>query len=199
MKTLTLKLKATPTGVKTARVDVIVTGFEEMGAFNASIGYDPTMLKLTSRPTQLTCKVGTIGNDNTQPGLLKMGWFTYPELTLQDGDVLLSFDVEALQNGTSRVQFLPDEGFWKIDFSTSPETIYEGTDVTFGVVETPAAKPLFPAKAKVSEKKAIMGYTSKKRKDVSQRCSNCKSISGKKCKIGGFATAAGAICKHYQR
>lgn len=185
MKQLTVKIDVTEDVAR-----LIVTGFEDIIAFNITLTYDPAAVELTP-PEMLTNGGGTIANGHEVPGILKFGWFTFPAVDLPDGTELMAIKIKRLSDADSVIGWQEDAGFFLSDYETHPPTTYIPGQVT-----TAKELPIFPKKAKVAEKKKLLGYKGTQAKKAVKKCTTCKRCTVKRCKAG-FVVAANGICNYH--
>ena len=106
------------------KMPIYVKNFTAVGSFNITVNYDKDMLELVAAPTQLECKNGTLGTNNTVIGEIKFGWFTYPALTLPDEAVLLNLNFKRKQSGITDVTFVTDFGLSNENYEPIKNTEY---------------------------------------------------------------------------
>lgn len=176
------------------RASLRVEDFPHIGSFNISISYDPTKLEPVTIPNAITCNQGTIGHATIR-GLIKFGWFTYPAVKIENGEELLAIEFKRIAKGETKIDFITDDGFSDSSFAPIPNIEYIGAVVVEAV--KPVLLPVFPAKAKVAEKKKLMGYNNKQPKNPPKSCKSCIVVKKNKCSHGGFVVAMNAICKHH--
>jgi hypothetical protein len=116
-----------------------------------------------------------------------MGMYRFPA-DLQEPVLTIVFERKSDIVVASDIVFVEDGGIFDDFFNPIADVAYEGTAVTF------ATTPVFPEKSKVSERKAIMGYTSK---PVLPTCGNCANNPGR-CQVGDFKPAKKGSCKYHK-
>lgn len=128
--------------VDTYKAAIYVKNFTDISSFNLSIGYDPTIMKVSNIPTSLKSGFGFLGSDKTE-GLIKLGWFTYPAITLSDDAILIEFEFTKLKDGTSFLKFIEDHGFSDTNYEPYKNSEYINGSLTFkseNVVVNPITK-----------------------------------------------------------
>ncbi|MCB0806087.1 MAG: hypothetical protein KDC05_09845 [Bacteroidales bacterium] len=88
---------------------IIAENFSDIGSCNLKLLYDPAILSAVSvtKSSQLT---GSIASNINTPGVITLGWFTYPGLTLPDQTIIFTFTFNRISPGASYLIW-EDDGF----------------------------------------------------------------------------------------
>jgi hypothetical protein len=190
MKRVFLKQRKETPSVNLVTVDVFFDAGEEVSSFNLSLGYDAEQITPIEIPTVINQQQGCLIPDNQIPGLLKFGWhgmYRFPA-DIKESVLTIVFERKVPGVTASDIVFVEDGGIFDDLFNPIADVAYEGTAVIF------ASIPVFPEKSKVSERKAMMGYTSK---PVMPCCGNCGHNPGR-CQVGDFKSAKKGKCNYHQ-
>ena len=81
-------------------VPITATGFNNIGSCNLQLLYDPTLVNCTSvvKGSQLG---GGLATNLNVPGVITLGWYTWPGLTLPDNTEIFSLNFSKIAQGTS--------------------------------------------------------------------------------------------------
>lgn len=93
----------------TAVVPIKAINFTNIGSCNLKLLYDPTVVTCTAvaKGPQL---FGSLSSNLTVPGVLTLGWFTYPGVTVPDSTVIFNMTFSKYATGTSAILWA-DDGF----------------------------------------------------------------------------------------
>ncbi len=102
-----LTLGKVSTASSAVTLPVTAAGFSNIASGDMKIVYDPevtTPKKVTLGPDM----TGTFAYNFADTGIIRIGWFTYPPVTLTDNSVIFTIEFAKVTNGTSMVNF--DDG-----------------------------------------------------------------------------------------
>ncbi|MBP7849768.1 MAG: hypothetical protein KA053_05790, partial [Lentimicrobiaceae bacterium] len=126
------------TSAQQANVDITAIQFNGIGAGDLKILYDPAIAVATV-VTVHPLLSGNLATNLTVPGVIKLGWFTYPVVSVPDGTPIFTLSFSKVSSGTSALTFLDDENgtacqfYWQngavVDVPTS--TYYINGSLTF--------------------------------------------------------------------
>ena len=88
-------------------VPLTATGFSNIGSGDLRIAYDPEVA-VPSKVTLGPGMPGTFACNLNGTGIIKIGWFTYPPVTLTDSSVIFNIEFIRIRTGTSILRF--DDG-----------------------------------------------------------------------------------------
>jgi hypothetical protein len=85
-------------------VSITTEDFSNIGSGNLKIIYDPDVVNPTGvkKGTELG---GTLDVNLANPGIILIGWFTFPGVTLTDGSVVFKIEFDKVRHGNSSVSF----------------------------------------------------------------------------------------------
>lgn len=88
----------------TASVPITVTGFENIGSCNLQLVYDPAILTCTSveKSSLLT---GGLATNLEVPGIITLGWYTWPGVTLPDYSEVFILKFSKVSAGSSIISW----------------------------------------------------------------------------------------------
>ncbi len=91
----------------TVVVPIKANGFNNIGSCNLKLIYDSSILIATavSKGPLLT---GTLASNIATPGVITLGWFTYPGVTLPDETVIFTISFTKVSFGTSSLTWIDD-------------------------------------------------------------------------------------------
>jgi hypothetical protein len=90
-------------------VPVTVSNFTNIAAFNLKIQFDGTILELTNISLgPAVYPTGGISFNNSVPGIVTIGWYGNPSLSLSNGSVLLFLHFDKIADGFTDVVFVDD-------------------------------------------------------------------------------------------
>ncbi len=110
--TLILKAQDSPvfstgtisTTASTTAVPITATGFSNITSGNLKLIYDPAVAIPTAvlKEPELA---GTFDYNISEPGIIRIGWFTFPAVSLNDGSILFNIKFNKVGAGTSVISF----------------------------------------------------------------------------------------------
>jgi PKD repeat protein len=125
------------TAGSTAIVPVTATNFTYIGSIGLEIHYDPAVANATS----VTIGTGVGGNLNTNltiPGVIIIGWYTYPAVTISGSPVIFNINFSKVLSGTTTVSWFDDgyscyysDGSYNILNDSPTTTFYISGSLTF--------------------------------------------------------------------
>ena len=92
-----------------ATVSITAVNFNNIGSFNLKLIYDPALVLATTL-TAGPLLGGFFSPDVTVPGIISMGWFTFPGKTLPANSVIFDIVFTKIAPGTSAITW-EDDGF----------------------------------------------------------------------------------------
>jgi hypothetical protein len=124
-------------------VPITAINFSNIGSCNLKLTYNPTIMAATS-VTKGQGLGGQLSSNLTIPGVITLGWFTWPGVTLPNNSVIFNITFAKVTNGTSSLIWV-DDGYscayadgnsvYLNDIPTS--TYYINGSVTFQVTNAP--------------------------------------------------------------
>ncbi len=93
----------------TATVPVTAINFSNIASCNLKLLYDPAIITVTGVTTG-SLMGGNLTTDLSVSGIISLGWFTYPALTLPDNTVIFNIAVTKVTAGTSAITW-SDNGY----------------------------------------------------------------------------------------
>ena len=86
----------------TIMIPITATGFNNIGSCNLQILYDPAIVTCTS-VNQGSGMVGGIATNLTVPGVITLGWYTWPGITMPDNSIMFELNFSRVSNGYSEI------------------------------------------------------------------------------------------------
>ena len=134
-------------------IPVTVVNFTNIGGYLFSITYDTAITRVNNNPYSVVMGSGYSGSINVNlstPGLINIGWFTFPGVTLPDNHVILNIRFSRKSSGTSPIHFVPGvEGYWDGYYTLLNQmpfsNYYNDGSVTF-ISDTDAPKTTAPTR-----------------------------------------------------
>lgn len=104
----------------TAVVSIYTTGFDDIASCYLTLSYDPSVATITS--VTIGPEIGGMISTNlTTPGVVVIGWFTTPGISLPDSSVIFNLHASKAGNGLSFIQWF-DDGY-SCNYSDGSSTI----------------------------------------------------------------------------
>lgn len=91
----------------TATVSISVENFTSVGSANLKLAYDPEILIATS-VTKESILPGTLSTNISNPGIIILGWYTWPGVTLPDNTVIFNILFSQIAPGYSEISWVDD-------------------------------------------------------------------------------------------
>lgn len=90
-----------------ATVSISVEDFISIGSANLKLAYDPDIL-IAIAVTKESILPGTLSTNISEPGLIILGWFTWPGVTLPDNTVIFNILFSQIAPGYSEISWVDD-------------------------------------------------------------------------------------------
>lgn len=124
-------------------VPVTATGFTNIGSCNQQFIYDPNLLSALSI-SQGPSLPGILSSNLSNPGIITIGWFTWPGVNLPDNTIIFNITFQKIANGTSAVSWninYPERNWGDANGALlndiPPENYYFDGAVTFLAYDAP--------------------------------------------------------------
>ncbi len=92
-----------------ATIPITVTNFNNIGSCNLKLTYDASIaLAMDVTPGQLLG--GQLATNLSEPGIITLGWYTYPGLTLPDNTVMFNIEFSQVTSGYTDIIW-EDDGY----------------------------------------------------------------------------------------
>ena len=88
-------------------IPVTATDFNNIGSCNLKLTYDAAIVTATSITTGPLLG-GSLASNLTVPGVITLGWYTYPGVTLPDNTVIFNIDFSKVAPGVSALTWMDD-------------------------------------------------------------------------------------------
>jgi hypothetical protein len=125
-------------------IPITAAGFNNIGSCNLKIVYNPAIVTCTS-VAKGTLLVGSLASNLTVPGVITLGWYTYPGVTLPDNTVIFNISFSKTTFGTSAITWIDDgyscifyDGNWNPLNDLPASSYYKNGSVTFLSSNAPA-------------------------------------------------------------
>jgi hypothetical protein len=99
-----LTLEHVSTTASTANIKITVTGWDDICAGDLKLLYNPA-IAVAKWVTVSPGLGGTMSTNLSDPGIIRIGWFTFPGITLSDGSVIFHIEFEKVSPGTTIISF----------------------------------------------------------------------------------------------
>ena len=97
-------IESAKTTASNSTVSITTADFSNIGSGNLKITYDPDVVNPTG-VIKGPGLGGTLDVNLANPGVIVIGWFTFPGVTLTDGSVVFDIVFEHVNPGTSAISF----------------------------------------------------------------------------------------------
>jgi hypothetical protein len=121
----------------TTIVPVTATGFNNIGSCNLKLMYDPAIATVTS-VTKGPLLVGNLATNLSVPGVISLGWYTYPGTTLPNNTIIFNISFSKVMIGTTNLTWVDDgysciyyDGSWNPLNDLPTSTYYINGALTF--------------------------------------------------------------------
>lgn len=91
----------------TAIVPISVENFSSIGSCNLKLIYDPSVVIATSVTKELVLP-GSLASNTSTPGVITLGWYTWPGASLPDNTVIFNISFSKVSTGTSLLTWIDD-------------------------------------------------------------------------------------------
>lgn len=98
------------TDQETAVISITASNFDNIGSCNLKLQYDPGIASAVSVQTSPQLG-GMLSTDLNVPGVIYLGWYRYPAVTLPDSTVIFNITFAKINAGTTAIEWDDESGY----------------------------------------------------------------------------------------